>query len=328
MRLSRSQHDRAARLSATLVTLLVSSIACAQSGDEWLERMVSAVEVSNYRGKIMRNQGGKAEFLRVTHKYENGQVSEMLSTMDGASRTIIRDANGVRCILPETKSVLVEKSGSTQGLFHRVPVSMNRLRRHYDVILVRENERIADRATVLIAVRPRDEYRYGHRVWLDRDSAIPLKTELLNESGKVIEEIRFVDFQLEDKIPASDFELNIDIAGFRLIGANRKASMAPEPLSSDEQWEVSRLPIGYTVTESARTDSQAYHLRIDDGIASVSVFIEPPEKSGSRGAAASSMLPANAYSVWSRDRQITAVGEVPMRTVKQIAESVALATQR
>ncbi len=313
-----------------LSSLLVSTTVLAQSGEEWLARMTNAVEASNYRGKIMRNQGGKVEFLRVVHKYENGEVSEMLSTMDGVSRTIIRDADGVRCIFPESKSVLIEKSSSSLGLFHRIPLSMNRLAAQYDVIKVRENERIADRETVLIAVRPRDEYRYGHRVWLERESALPLKTELLDESGRVIEEIRFVDFRLEDTIPSSDFELGIDIAGFRFIGGDSAsaATASERPVSVDEKWTISKLPMGYSVTQVTRTGQQRHHLRIDDGMASVSVFIEPPEKAGSRGAAVSKMLPAHAYSVWSSDRQITAVGEVPMRTVKQIAESVALASSR
>lgn len=320
-----------ARRGAIILSgLLLSSAAFAQSGEEWLSRMANAIEVSNYRGKIMRNQGGNVEIMRVVHRYQDGEVSEMLSTMDGVSRTIIRDADGVRCIFPDSRSVLVEKSSSARGLFHRVPLAMSRLASQYDVIKVRENERIADRETVLIAVRPRDEYRYGHRVWLERESALPLKTELLNESGKVIEEIRFVDFQLEDEIPSSDFDLKIDIAGFRFVGGDsafdERSVSAVAP--GAEEWTISRLPIGFAVTEVSRGDNNEHHLRIDDGMASVSVFIEPPEKSGSRGAAASKMLPAHAYSVWSSDRQITAVGEVPMRTVKQIAESVALASGR
>lgn len=329
-RLLQPAGSSAARYPLVMVSaMLLSATAVGQSVDDWLERMTSAVEVTNYRGKIMRSHGGNVEFLRVVHKYENGQVSEKIETMDGADRTIIRDASGVRCILPDSKSVLVEESSADTGLFSRVPIDIERLNLHYDVIMVRDNERIADRDALLIAIRPRDDYRYGHRLWLERESALPLKTELLDTSGRVIEEVRFVDFTLENMIAASEFDLKIDLEGFRFIGTSQQpnltqAATETSAVSADEQWTVAGLPVGYQVTRRVTSGAQMHHLQIDDGMASVSIFIEPPQKNGSRGAAASTVGAANAFSVWSTDRQITVVGEVPRRTVRVIAESVAL----
>lgn len=324
---------KAGELRTALFVVVVGSLACANvaqaqdSAEEWLQRMSHAVERSNYRGTVLRVQGGQVEPLRVVHKYEDGQVSEKLETLDGEGRTIIRDASGVRCILPESKAVLVEQSDAAVSLFGSVPVSMARLAGQYDVVTLHENQRVADRAAVLIAVRPHDEFRYGHRLWLDHQSGLPLKTELLDEGGKVIEELRFAEIRIEDSIPNSEFASKIDTAGYTFLGRDKRVRNDDAKAATlAEHWQASRLPAGFRLTvspdNSPTGNDGVQHLMFDDGMASVSVFIEPPDYAAEKLSGPVSIGGANAFSVWKNDRQITAVGEVPLRTVREIANSI------
>ncbi len=303
-----------------------STLSAAPTGEDWLQKMSKAVEVSNYRGTIARSYGGKVEYLKVVHKYENGQVTEKLETMDGASRTIIRDANGVRCFLPESKAVLVEASSTDTGLFSRIPVSMERLREQYDVLLFPSKIRIADRQSVLVEIRPRDGLRYRHRLWLAEPSGLPLKTEMIDEFGKAIEQVRFVDLNLDAAIPSSEFDLNIDTQGFRFI---RQGPSSVKPIQSaqsvsDARWQAGQLPPGFSLSYSNGAESKARHLIFDDGLASVSVFIEPPKPSTPQISGHSTLGGSNAYSAVVQGYQITAVGEVPRRTVRLIARSLSM----
>ena len=48
-----------------------------------------------------------------------------------------------------------------------------------------------------------DQLRYGYRVWIDEATAMPLKTQLRNAQGEVLEQIVFTDLRLPAHIPDS-----------------------------------------------------------------------------------------------------------------------------
>jgi sigma-E factor negative regulatory protein RseB len=78
--------------------------------------------------------------------------------------------------------VLVEQWNNQSTLFSAIPGGNVGIDGHYDLSVVRE-ERVAGRAAVLVAVRPHDQFRFGHRLWLDRQTAFPLRTELVDAHG-------------------------------------------------------------------------------------------------------------------------------------------------
>jgi sigma-E factor negative regulatory protein RseB len=65
------------------------------------------------------------------------------------------------------------------------------------------------------------------------------------------------------------------------------------------------------------------HLVFSDGFASVSVFIEPGSRNAPAPAEASRMGAASTFTTTVRGYMITAVGEVPPTTVRDIATSLA-----
>ena len=70
------------------------------------------------------------------------------------------------------------------------------------------------------------------------------------------------------------------------------------------------LPDGDTVT----------HIMFSDGLADVSVFIAPA--SGELAEGASTIGGSNSYSATVDGHEVTAIGEVPAATVRQIATSM------
>ena len=293
--------------------------------DELVERMGASAERYNYRGTVARRFDGRVEYMRVVHRYAEGEVSERIETLDGADRTLIRDADGVRCVLPDSKAVLVQDSAGSHGFVGRVPASLERMRGHYDIVMVREGERVAGRKTVQLAIRPHDEYRYGHRIWLEVATGLPLKAELIDEMGRTVEETRFVDFEIADSIADAEFELDINVAGFRQIGQLASGSARPRLADAalDEPTVIDDLPPGFVLTHASYTDDDMAHWRIDDGMASVSVFIEPAGEDGKVMFGASKLGGTHTYSVQADGRQITAVGEIPLSTARIIAERIA-----
>src|SRR5690606_15319025 len=122
---------------------------------------------------------------------------------------------------------------------------------HYEFTLGR-GTRVANRPVNVVAIKPRDEYRYGYTLYLDRETAMPLKSLLLNERGEVIEQIGFTQIQIWDFIPASALCPEIDTEGFEFLKAEAAESSDDGP-SPAPDWRPSRLPPGFRL--SAATQS-------------------------------------------------------------------------
>ena len=306
---------------ATIGILLFAKEALsAEAPADWLDRMSAAVQKINYSGTVIRTRGGDAEALKVVHSIADGVISEKLTVQEGNGLEIIRSGNEVHCILPDQKSVLVETWNNQSTLFSNLPSSDVRFGHEYDLSLVRE-DRVAGRKAVLLAIRPHDEFRFGHRLWLDRETGFPLKTELLDGDGSLLEQVKFADINLESRISPEALLPSISLDGFAFhSGAAKRAEVEVET-----DWVCDELPAGFRVisTKTERltgAEIPVTHILYSDGLATVSVFIAQVQKK--KIVRRSNVGGSNAYSLQFDDHRITAVGEVPAATVEKIASSM------
>ena len=274
----------------------------------------------DYEGTVIRRQNGKAEALKVVHKVVDGVVYERLVSQEGNGLEIVRVGNEVHCILPDRKSVLVEQWDNQSTLFTALPGGNVGFSGHYDLSVVRE-ERVAGRAAVLIAVRPHDQFRFGHRLWLDRQTAFPLRTELVDPHGALIEEIKFADIKLGEMVSIDAVTPSLSLEDFTWY--SEPARSAPVPVESE--WLCDDLPPGFRVVstmseELPATEAPVTHIVYSDGLAAVSVFVG--RRSQETIAERSRIGSSSSYSTVRDDHQITAVGEVPQETVQRIALSM------
>ncbi|MDH3265861.1 MAG: hypothetical protein OEM25_02740, partial [Gammaproteobacteria bacterium] len=195
---------------SSIASILIGGLCAVGSGasaqefapHDWLDKMADAVQTTNYEGTVIRLQNGKVEALKVVHLVADGVVREKVIIQEGNGLEIIRIGNEVQCILPDKQSVLVEEWNDQSTLFSTLPSSDIRYGSEYDVSIVR-TERIAGRKAVMLAIRPHDEYRFGHRLWLDTETGFPLQTTLMGNGGDAVEQVKFADIRLDQEIQAS-----------------------------------------------------------------------------------------------------------------------------
>jgi len=316
------RHPRISELthSLALLMLLAPVLTDAREPGEWLNRMGAAVQSTSYEGTVIRIRGGETEALKVVHTVTDGVVREKVVAQEGSGLEIIRNGNEVHCILPDRKSVLVEEWSDQSTLFSTLPTSEIRFGSEYDVSIVRE-DRVAGRRTNLLAIRPHDGYRYGYRIWLDIETAFPLQTQLIADDGSAIEEVKFADIKLNQEIHASALAPSYSTEDFRWYTQPARH----ETRSVETDWRCDRLPQGFRAVSTHAekmpgSDISVTHILFSDGLASVSVFVAQSGGSDSQGP--SSVGASNSYSVIVDDHHVTAVGEVPVLTVEQIATSM------
>jgi sigma-E factor negative regulatory protein RseB len=292
---------------------------------QWLERMDHALTTRNYDGTFSHWQGGRVEMLRIIHRVQDGTVSERLASLDGSGRELIRTGASLACYLPDLRTVLVEQRPSEESLVG-FPTVNDQTASFYDIREV-GHMRLNRRETHVITVSPKDEYRYGYRLWIDDSTAMPLKSQLASAHGQVIEQIVFASLTLSSRIADSAFRPEISTEGFQWL--RNDAAPQPQPGAAELAWRAMSLPPGFHMTvRSAQvlpgSVGAVDHLVFSDGFASVSVFVE-------RQAAPSGQPPvpesaavgsSSAFSTVVDGHKITAVGEVPPATVRFIASQL------
>ena len=293
---------------------------------EWLERMNRALTTRNYDGTFTHWQGGTVETLRIIHRLQDGQVSERLVSLDGSGREFIRTGPSLTCYLPDRRTVLVEQRPAEESLVG-FPAVNSEAAGNYEIREV-ARMRLNRHDTRVISVAPRDELRYGYRLWIDESTAMPLKSQLCDTDGRVIEQLVFASLTMAAHIPDSAFRPEVSTDGFQWL--RNEATPLPAPPVSAALSSALKLPAGFrlmlrgpqTLPGSA---APADHLVFSDGLASVSVFVEaqgaggPGEVAEVRSARVGS---SSAFSTVNNGYKITAVGEVPPATVRLIATQV------
>ena len=319
------------RISWLALAMVVATAVAAEEPAKWLERMNQALTTQNYDGTFSHWQGGKVEMLRIIHRVQDGAVAERLVSLDGSGREFIRSGPDLACYLPDKKTVLVERRPADESLLGGFPAVNQQTAAFYDIQEVART-RLNRRDTRVITVSPKDEFRYGYRLWIDETTAMPLKTQLCDGRGKVIEQIVFASLTVAPRIPDSAFKPDVSTEGFQWL-RNDSPPAKESPENASLVWNALKLPPGFKMAaRSAQmmpgSTDPVSHLVFSDGLASVSVFVEMDTKTTKESpeeeeaAEESSRVGSSSvYSTVMDGRKVTAVGEVPPATVRSIASS-------
>lgn len=290
--------------------LLMISVWCQAASAEvlspkvWLEKMSVAMQELNYQGTFVYRRDEDLAAMKVTHIADEQGARELIETLTGELRKELRNSP--------------HSGKSSDGAGASSDVSQLKLVDNYYTLKLLGSDRAAGRDTQLISVSPKDEYRYGYRLWLDNDTGLLLKSDLLDQQGRVLEQVMFTSLELIESEKTSE----------PLSSEQSDQSMRAhsENKSSPSRLMVGHLPKGFELIESQTGvgHSDVEHMVYSDGLASVSVFVEKSKPEGETFVGLSRMGAVNAFGSVQNGYQITVVGDVPEITVKTIGQSISL----
>jgi sigma-E factor negative regulatory protein RseB len=310
------------RLRLLLILVLAAGGAQAQSPEAlgWLRKMHDATHKLSYRGTFVYQNAGRSETSRITRLVDAGGDIEKLEVMDGVPREIVRTRDTVRCYLPGSRLVKVEKrvEGGERGFPALLPERITALARHYDISLG-ETRRIAGYDCQAVVLSPRDNLRYGYKLYADVNTGMLLRAVTLDAAGEQIEQFSFTQLALGG--------VTRDMVRTRHASREWRvedAAAAPARLAG---WSLSsELPGFHKVVELKRRMGEsrsAGQVVYSDGLAAVSVFIESLEgRSDPVRPGLASMGAIHIYTREVANHVVTVVGEAPAASVQRIANAV------
>ncbi|AMO47711.1 sigma E regulatory protein, MucB/RseB [Kosakonia oryzendophytica] len=281
-----------------------------------LQQMNVASQSLNYELSFISINKQGVESLRYRHARLNDQPLAQMLQMDGPRREVVQRGNEISYFEPGLEPFTLNGNYIVDSLPTLVYTDFKRLSSYYDFISVGRT-RIADRLCEVIRVVARDGTRYSYIVWMDSETRLPMRVDLLDRDGETLEQFRVIAFSVNTQVANSMQTL-------------AKASLPPllsVPAGDkvDFNWGPSWLPEGFSEVASSRRQLPTVDVPVEsrlysDGLFSFSINVNRANQNSSDQVLRTGR---RTVSTTVRDNaEITIVGELPPQTAKRIADSL------
>ena len=290
----------------------------------WLQRVGSSAVKLNYSGVFVYRSGNNTETSRITHFADNNREMERIEVLDGSPREIYRENDETKCFLSENRLIVVEKRSHRRSFPALLPEGLGGLTDYYQ-FRKGTPARVAGYEAQLILVEPRDEWRYTRQFWVENNTGLLLKAVLLNDKGETRESFAFSELKIGGPVDKEALKGHLKTN----TGDWRVHNVKSTDTGAEGMPWVLRTPIpGFRQISGMKRQNrpdgpETAHLVFSDGLAAISVFIEPASANKNRSEAnAFSMGAVNVYRRAIGDYQLMAMGDVPMNTLRRLADGI------
>jgi sigma-E factor negative regulatory protein RseB len=306
------------RCSAVSVLLFSGSVAAELSPHDWLDRMNEAVRYLDYEGRFVVQSGDQLDAMYLVHRVDGGVEKERMVSLTGQPREVIRSDEAVACLVSgQDRHINIERPPHDQPISPLSSVSSEELSQNYQMVAT-TGARVAGRKATQILIEPQDGFRFGYRLYVDEETALPLRSVVFDEDKRPVSQLMFVDITIGDGVTP----VELDLASMQIarVDSPRKAAQGEVEKRS---WRVSELPAGFRLS-AHRTrpveGGELEHSIYSDGLATFSVYVQPAGEQGLSGE--SRFGSSRAVGRVTDGYEIIVVGEVPAQTLRWVAERV------
>jgi sigma-E factor negative regulatory protein RseB len=290
------------------------------SAQAWLAKMSDAVKSLNYTiSFILLKPGVDSQPYLWRHGVnEDGLEMEQLNLLNGPGREVVRIGNKVSYFEPNVPPYSLQSSiinGPFPSEFFQRP---EKLLLGYEFIMVGRS-RISGRAAQQIRIISKDKSRFGLNVWLDQETGLLLKMNLIGQEAQLLEQIQVTGLQVT-KEPDPFF-------------AKIEPGMLPEVVSFspsteiNSPWMISYLPKGMTIVKRdlrrlSGSGEVVEYIMLSDGLVDISVYMQDRGNNKSQDNLVGTVQTDTLLTIEHGDLNITIIGKIPAVTANAIAKSI------
>ncbi|WP_269901542.1 MucB/RseB C-terminal domain-containing protein [Paenalcaligenes faecalis] len=288
---------------------------------EMLQQVQQAARQLDYSGVLSYSSDAGVQSMRLVHVVDGKGEHERLEILDGLAREFIRMNDVTQCLIPEQKIVIQEKTRDD-----RFPAFLTGDVTHLDKYYAFEQgptQRVGGRQCQQYTLMPRDSWRYGYDLCVDVDQHLLLKLQTLSLQPeiKVLNQVAFANVAIGQNVEVDALKTSWKYNDWKVIAAH----MEQTDLAA-QGWRIP-YPVGFNsvteITRFIRTERQVAQLVLSDGLASISIFIEPVDSFSQRLKADPGSKKGSIHLYRKRigDFWLTATGEVPLETLHYLGNN-------
>jgi sigma-E factor negative regulatory protein RseB len=315
-------------IKTAFLMCFLPSVLFAQAESETVDllaQMSKAMRNTNYEGRFMYAVGSKMSSFQIQHAIIDDKEHERLVFLNKKMQEVVRVGHDVFCVhtgnflFREHEQLKTDKL-STNPFSEKLESLNVKVLSQYQTT-ISENEMVAGRDAYKIAFEAKDDNRYNHYLWIDKDSHLLLKTDISDPMLGVLESFEFVQIRVGVDIPKREFEHENFVR-------HQAKHMAPHghdgPKATTSKWQVQWVPEGFSFS-GEKNENNINMLMFTDGLAAITIFIEPVaetvkfSESSQKGALSAY---TRAYQNKGQSFMVTGVGEVPLAALERITRGL------
>lgn len=295
----------------------------------WLLRIHEAASKRNFQGTFVVSGGGSVSSARIAHYYEGRNQFERIESLDGQARHVFRHNDVVHTVWPASRVAVIEQSQLLMSFPGLLQAGDDRIADHYDV-RIQGADRVAGHDATLLLVRPKDNLRFGYRLWSEKVSGLLLRADVLGDRGEVLETSAFSEVTIGTRPqPETVLQPMKRLDGYRIV----RPVLVATQLES-EGWSLREIAPGFRLVSCVRRPVEAsggegasepapmLQAIYADGLTYVSIFIEPFDAQRHTRPMMASVGATQTLMRRQGDWWITTVGDVPVGTLKMFAKGL------
>ncbi|EGR0727694.1 sigma-E factor regulatory protein RseB [Vibrio cholerae] len=288
-----------------------------ESAEALLYQMNEASQHLNYELSYILVKKNSIEPLLYRHARQDDQQLAHLVYLSGPVREVIRRGDEVSYIEPGVEPFTIESGNMVAPTIPMLNTDVAELSRYYDFVKV-GRARESGAACQVLRVVPKDGLRYSYVVWVDEKSHLPLRADLLDRDGEVLEQYRTISFSVSERLAEI-------MAGLNKVQLPEVLKL-PKGSVQETFWQVTWVPDGFQAMELNRyrmamterlVESQMY----SDGLFNFSVYVSASDNYSLKGQLVRQGR-RTLHSVVKGENEISVVGDIPPATAQRIAQSV------
>jgi len=286
----------------------------------FLRQVQTAARTLDYSGVYVYQQGTMIQSTRLTHVVDGQGERERLEALDGDPRECLRQNDVEHCLEPDRKLVTVQPARDDH--FPGLLLGDGRsLEEHYEWKPSSRSYRVAGRDCAVSELIARDHLRYSYRICTDQQTHLLLKSQTLDPKGHLVDQVAFGTIRLGPDVPANALDSPWDTRNW----SQETESGRPTDLRA-KGWRFSP-PAGFAPVAQLSRKIGPHHgvdqLVLSDGLAAISIFIETFDPKRDQNVKQGGMRQGalNIYRLRLASYWLTAVGEVPAQTVRDVAHA-------
>lgn len=294
---------------------------------DWLMRLREASRIPAYEGTyVVTSATGSMSSARIWHQTRGDQEIESVEALSGPPRTIFREDSRVLVFLPRLRVVRTERHSLAQAFPNLVHADGGSLAAGFYTVRELGEDRVAGLETDVILFKPRDNLRYAFRVWSEKQTGLMLKSQILDGSGRVMEQAAF---------SAIDLNPPGDVVAAHLVmpsmdGMKQEKVTRDQVDPASEGWSLKGTVAGFEpqgfYKKSVAGSRSVVQWVFSDGLSTVSLFMEPYDEMRKAHEGTSTFGATHALRRrWPNDQGkwwVTSVGEVPSQTLERLVDNL------